>query len=727
MDSSWCARPCRGRSEGASTGTADDPVIARPGSSGEGTTTEGTGHADGRGSRLTPGSRRRPGSRPTPGNRFRAALLRMGSRSWRRHLALLTLFEVAGIAATWPRAAFLADGTLPATTDVASYVWDLWWVAHQLAHLANPFSTKYMSAPVGTQLGFSTLMPLVGWVMAPVTLMYGPSASVTLVAIVTPGLLCYAMYRAARLWLNAPGAITAGAFFGLSSMVLWQNWYHLNISAGTIFLPLTIEAAVRFRRRPLWRPAVALGLVLGASLLVNQESTVVALGLTSVILLPWLAGKLVRDSGSLRRAGPALSLGAVIALAVASPELIAMAQQLAAGAATVPPGALALNYSQFGVPLPTIFAPSPRLAHFGLGWLASAYSFNDRTQLREAVPTFGATLTGLALLGLVAGWRRRPTWCFGTLWLCGAVLALGTSLTIGSRCQFNQLVPGNEWGRACRQYLPLLTHMHWTRVTPPHGKPFWAQVEMSGLMPYTWLVRVGWLTGLREADRFAIAGLAGAALLAGRTVQWLSWRRATMPLIAIVAALGALESGWSGLGGKTMPTVMPGVDQPIAQDHSNSIVVDVPFGERGGVAEIGAEIAPSSLLIATDDGHRRAISYTAWVANPMKLQIEAHPFYWNLMSVEGGDTPARGQLRRVVEDLRGLDVGWVVEWRGIWVRHHPGERYAHVNSYLRTVGFRLERVACAVNAKDIGTCPRRPVSDQVWIYRYQPAPARHRG
>jgi len=40
--------------------------------------------------------------------------------------------------------------------------------------------------------------------------LYGPSASFTLLTIVTPGLLCYAMYRAARLWLNEPGAIIAG-------------------------------------------------------------------------------------------------------------------------------------------------------------------------------------------------------------------------------------------------------------------------------------------------------------------------------------------------------------------------------------------------------------------------------------------------------------------------------------------------------------------------------------
>ena len=47
-----------------------------------------------------------------------------------------------------------------------------------------------------------------------------------------------------------PGAIAAGALFGLSSMLTWQDWYHLNIAAGTLFLPMTLEAVIRLRRRP---------------------------------------------------------------------------------------------------------------------------------------------------------------------------------------------------------------------------------------------------------------------------------------------------------------------------------------------------------------------------------------------------------------------------------------------------------------------------------------------
>src|SRR6185437_14594084 len=92
------------------------------------------------------------------------------------HLLLLGCFIGAGIGVTWPMTAKLADGQLPWNPDVASYVWALWWLAHSVAHLGNPFVTTYMAAPVGIQLGFDTLMPLPGLIMTPVTLIWGPTA-----------------------------------------------------------------------------------------------------------------------------------------------------------------------------------------------------------------------------------------------------------------------------------------------------------------------------------------------------------------------------------------------------------------------------------------------------------------------------------------------------------------------------------------------------------------------
>src|SRR5690349_14425502 len=193
-----------------------------------------------------------------------------------RQLGLLACYLAVGVAVTWPRAAYLA-GSLPSTRDAAAYVWGFWWVAHQLTHLGNPWATGYLAAPVGTQLAYHTLMPLPGVLMTPVTLTFGPSVSYNLLSIACPGLLCYAMYRAARLWLpTGLGAIAAGAFFGLSSNLTWRSWYQLNLALGALFLPLTLAAAIRLRRAPGRRQAAILGAILGAALLTDQESAVLA-------------------------------------------------------------------------------------------------------------------------------------------------------------------------------------------------------------------------------------------------------------------------------------------------------------------------------------------------------------------------------------------------------------------------------------------------------------------
>ena len=567
-----------------------------------------------------------------------------------RHLAILAGYLVAGIAVTWPRAAYLVQGHLPSYLDVTSYVWDLWWVAHQVTHLGNPYLTHNMAAPAGVQLGFDTLIPLLGVVMTPVTLAFGPSASLSLLTIVVPGLACYAMYRAARLWLRTQaGALAAGAFFGLSSMLDWQDWYHLQISAGVVLLPVTLEAAVRLRRSARPRQAVVLGLVLGAAVLVNQEAAVMALILAALVLVPWL----LRAPALARARLRPLALGALVAAVVASPQLIAMAQQLAAGGAAVSPHLLALSDSRYGSGLSGLFALSPRAASFGLP-ASSAYGPTG-----EGMPGFGVLLTVLAAGSLTAGWRRRSAWALAGLWLGCAALALGVALYVG-------------W----HAYLPLRSTFDGVPVSP--------------VMPYTWLIRIPGLAAFRDAARLALLGLVGAALLAGNAVDWLG--RHARPLIVAVAALGVLEAGWSGSPGPgAMPTTLAALDRPIAADRSGSIVLDLPFGLRGGLPLYGSRLATAPLLIATADGHPRAISYTAWVPAPTIARIAGHPFFAQLVRVQDGvplapgRSPSGGQvsaadLAAARGDLTRLDIGWAL----VWPTASPA-----VIPYLTATGFRL--------------------------------------
>ena len=216
-------------------------------------------------------------------------------------------------------------------------------------------------------------------------------------------------------------------------------------------------------------------------------------------------------------------------------------------------------------------------------------------------------------------------------------------------------------------------------------------------MLYTWLMRVPGLSALREADRFALLGLVGAVLLAGGAVDWVFARRharRVMVAAALVAALAVLEAGWSGGHGVgTMPTTLPALDRPIAADRSGSIVVDAPFGLRGGIPLYGGEFAAESLVMATSDGHPRGVSYTSWVPAGVIARIKGHPFY-ALMTACQNWIPGKpvvvhaspAMLAAALRDARNMGVGWVLVWT----------KNPVVVRYLADTGFRLDYQADGV-------------------------------
>jgi hypothetical protein len=398
-------------------------------------------------------------------------------------------------------------------------------------------------------------------------------------------------------------------------------------------------------------------------------------------LLPWL----VRHPSwaKLRPAALAVVIGAVLA----SPQLLVMTQEAvfahARGGLAIDPHLLAVSYKQYGIGLPGMFTPTPRVADFGLASLAGPF-LHGRDN--EGLPMFGVILTVLALFGLAVSWRRRSAWLLAALWAGCAILALGTSLWIGRH-----------------QYLPLAQ--------------IWHGVRVSALMPYTWFVRIPGLASFRNADRLAILGLVPAALLAGAAVNW--FRYHARPALVVVLALGILEAGYSGNAKvHSMPTSYPKVDARIAADRSHSIVVDIPFGLRGGIPVYGSPFFAKALVMATADGHPRAIAYTSRAPDYTIRAIQAHPFYryLNLMQHQrpmvcpwalpapgtlrpGHQEQATGcpltagvaplgklklspaQLAAARRDASRMHIGWAVVWkRNISIS-------GFVLAYLKATGF----------------------------------------
>jgi hypothetical protein len=222
----------------------------------------------------------------------------------------------------------------------------------------------------------------------------------------------------------------------------------------------------------------------------------------------------------------------------------------------------------------------------------------------------------------------------------------------------------------------------------------WHGIRMSALLPYTWFVQIPGLAGFREPARITMLAIVPAALLAGAAVDWL--RHHAAALIVPVLILAALEAGWGGTPGVgTMPAALPALDGPIAADHSASIVVDVPFGIRGGIPlpGEGAAFDPEAQVLATADGHPRAVAYLSRIPAPTLTAIQQHPFYDGLLNAQyqpsiipdrlsqRGSYPALLAAARM--DARRMNIGWIIVWH-----QSPAIRL-----YLARTGFRFAYAA----------------------------------
>ena len=340
-------------------------------------------------------------------------------------------------------------------------MWGFWWMAHQVTHLGDPWFTRSIAAPAGTELGYHALMPLEGLVLAPVTLGVRPRvfSDKRVRSVPLPGLCCYAMYRAARLWLRTPaGAVAAGGLFGLSSMVDLAGLVSAQPGRGRAVLaagPGGRGAAAPTPgppgRRCCWAwcwPAAT-----------DQETAVLTGILVVLALAPWLAGRPRRDAVSGDPAGGgaptrtrklAVTAAAVaVALAAASPQIVAMVVQSRSGGASYPPHAVAAAYGRYSANLRWMFGVSPRAVGLGLTALKPvSYPsvVNGGQALNDGIPAFGLVLSVLAVAGLIVSRRRRSAWLLALLWAGAAALALGSTLKIGSHVS---TCPPPRPGTAC--------------------------------------------------------------------------------------------------------------------------------------------------------------------------------------------------------------------------------------------------------------------------------------
>ncbi|HEX3460084.1 MAG TPA: hypothetical protein VHT49_04210, partial [Acidimicrobiales bacterium] len=309
--------------------------------------------------------------------------------------------------------------------DSSLFTWFLAWPAHAIAHGLNPLYSTDLFHPTGVNLLANTSELAYGVVLAPVTWIFGPIATLNVALTLSPFLSALAMFVLLRRWVGwQPAAFVGGLLYGFSPLVL-VSLSDAHLMVATLVVPPLIvgcldELLIRQRRR-----AVPVGVVLGALVAVQFFIGTEVLTLTiicgvlgvGVVLLYGLWHRLeVRR----RRDHAVVGLMAGVVTAVV---LLAYPLWFAVDGPAHFSGALwtglyvgfgGVTFKNYVLPL----APSASFAALShrSGW----YQGN----------TLSGQYFGIGLLAmLIAGfgvWRRdRRLWLFGAIILISVWLSLG--------------------------------------------------------------------------------------------------------------------------------------------------------------------------------------------------------------------------------------------------------------------------------------------------------------
>src|SRR6267143_4525792 len=246
-------------------------------------------------------------------------------RVWLIHLTapgvMLAIYGVLALglfAATWtqPFSHVIGDGP-----DPPVFIWYLRWVPFALSHGLNPLFTTYVDFPGGINLMWQTSVPLLGLLLAPVTLTLGPVFAYNLLMTASMALTAWCAFLAfrrhvARTWAAALG----GLLFGFSPYMLAQSLGHPHV--GVVFIcPLMLiafeEAVLRQARSP-WRLGAMVGALAAVQLLISEEMllTQVLLAAMALALLVALRPDQVRVRAAyvLKVVGVAASMLTLVAV-----------------------------------------------------------------------------------------------------------------------------------------------------------------------------------------------------------------------------------------------------------------------------------------------------------------------------------------------------------------------------------------------------------------------------
>jgi len=340
--------------------------------------------------------------------------------------ALLPLYGLLALglfAATWthPFSNVIGDGP-----DPPVFIWYLRWVPFAISHGLNPLFTSYLDFPDGINLMWQTSVPLLGLLLAPITLTLGPIFAYNLLMTASMALAAWCAFLAFRRHVERPwAAALGGLLFGFSPYMLAQSLGHPHV--GVVFIcPLMLiafqEAVLRQRRSP-WRLGAVIGALAAAQLLISEELLLTQV-LVACMALAILVG--LRPDQVRRRAAYVFKVLGVAAGILTMVAVWPLWMQFFGPQAVH--GTLATS-NVFVTDLAGVVLPTSLQAIAPSALTAVTDRFSGSQY--EAGGFVGLPLLALLVLAAVRWWRAPVVQVASMLALLAAGLSLGVTLHLG--------------------------------------------------------------------------------------------------------------------------------------------------------------------------------------------------------------------------------------------------------------------------------------------------------
>jgi hypothetical protein len=326
--------------------------------------------------------------------------------------------------------------------DPAAFMWFLSWWPYAILHSLS-LHTDLVWQPDGVNLAWTTSIPFLSILAAPVTEIFGPVPAFNLLSLAAPVLaalgaygLCYELSR------SAAGACLGGLVFGFSAYEMAQSFDHLDL-ACTAAVPLMVLTAGRRVRGAAGRGQTILALAALLTIQFYIFPEVLASALLLAGIAWWLAVWLLpAERAGLQHLLVDAMLAGVMLILAAAPVLRAM---LMDHGGLFHPSNWPLYYS---VDLASLITPTPFSALGGT--LAAPLSQHFTGGLEGQGAYLGLPLLMVLEIWVARGWHDPLI----RLWLAMFVIVLLCSL--GPRLHVGGMLTGLPLPWALMIHLPLL-------------------------------------------------------------------------------------------------------------------------------------------------------------------------------------------------------------------------------------------------------------------------------